>query len=107
VTGLQYQSRRLKVLLAEGPEAALAWLPDSAFNNGPRNEGEKEILEMLKRQAAIDDTIDKLAALPRQYLSDVDLMASDQLKARLVELGLSEEDITGALKRCWWDKGLY
>jgi hypothetical protein len=92
--GFSFQAERLRVLLSEGPDAALAWLPSNPEKPELRlTVHEQDRFEKSKRESEIEDMINQLAALNPQYLSQKEVDLSRTLNLKLNNLGVSNERI--------------
>ena len=106
--GFSFQAERLRVLLSEGPDAALAWLP----SNPEKPEllltvHDQDRFEKSKRESEIEDMINQLAAINPQYLTQEEIDFSRALYVKLNSLGMSNERIKAYVKSVRMRDGRY
>lgn len=108
IQGLMFQAQRLRVLLNEGPEMALDWVPVK-YERMPLklSEHEEKMSETLKRQGSIADMISELAALPGKYASQKQVAAEEKILSILNAYGVPEEQIHNAVKSARQKAGRY
>lgn len=108
IQGLKFQSERLKVLLKDGPAAALAWLPTRPVKGIPvLNEQELKISEALKRESEINELIEKLALIHPRFATKEQISTEDKLYSMLNHYGMTDEQITHAAKIVRFKAGIY
>lgn len=115
--------RRLQLFLEKGIEAAMAWPPSDliqssedekmvkrrVLKDGPEEEVRKQnLFDSMQRSGEISSLIRKLAAFPRQYLSNEQIAQELQIREKLVKkYEVKPEQIDNSVKNIRWKDGLY
>lgn len=106
--GLTIQAERLRVLLQDGPAAALAWAPQKELLISEKlTEEEKILSEKMGRESAVRDMIDELASMRKLYPTPEEKHRRNELYLLLQKEGHTIEMINAAVLDARWKAGKY
>lgn len=106
--GLTIQAERLRVLLQDGPAAALAWVPKKELLISEKLTAEEKILsEKMGRESAVRDMIDELASIRKLYPTPEQTKRRNELYLLLQKEGWTTEMINAEVSDVRWKAGKY